>query len=452
MQTSNSELTMPNVVVVGGGAGGLELATSLGHKLGAKSLFNSKPLAKVTLIDQHQVHIWKPLLHEVATGSLDTEIDGVVYRAHAAKHGYEFQLGSVCDIDRERKNIKVASITSDQSDSIIVPSRTIEYDILILAIGSISNDFGTLGVSEHCFMLDSKQQAQRFQKSLINLFLRKSQEPSKLFENGELNVIPTRLAIVGAGATGVELSAELHHVVEALSVYDVNKTKQALQIDLIEAGPRILPALPERIADSAAKELSKLGVTIRTGTRITEANEQGFKDADNTIIKADLMVWAAGVKVQSWLKKTGLEVNKINQVECLPTLKSKSDSSIYVIGDCCSFTMADGNKVPPRAQSAHQMASTVAKNIVLELNGKELIDFKYTDYGSLVNLSRFSTVGSLMGNLMKGSMFIEGKIARIMYLSLYRMHQLAIHGYLKGPFIIALGRISKIIRPKIKLH
>jgi NADH dehydrogenase len=237
-----------------------------------------------------------------------------------------------------------------------------------------------------------------------------------------------------------------------LSVYDVDKKNQHLSIDLIEAGPRILPVLPERVAESASKELEKLGVKIHTHTRITKVVSDGFIDADDTLIPADLMVWAAGVKVQSWVADTGLEVNPINQVECTPSLKSKTDDSVYVIGDCCAIEMSDGRRVPPRAQSAHQMASVVAKNIQRELKGSPLIDFKYTDYGSLVNLSRFSTVGSLMGNLMKGSMFIEGRIARIMYLSLYRMHQLAIHGYLKGPFIIALSRISKIIRPKIKLH
>jgi NADH dehydrogenase len=241
-------------------------------------------------------------------------------------------------------------------------------------------------------------------------------------------------------------------VIDALKVYDVNKFKQTLQIDLIEAGPRILPALPERIAESAAKELTKIGVTIHTDTRITQANESGFVDANEMPIKADMMVWAAGVKVQSWLKDTDLELNRINQIECLPSLKCKSDDNIYVIGDCCAINMADGSKVPPRAQAAHQMASIAAKNIIRELQDKSLVDFKYTDYGSLVNLSRYSTVGSLMGNLVKGSMFIEGKIARFMYLSLYRMHQLTIHGYAKGPFIIALSRISKLIRPKIKLH
>ena len=438
MQTSIDELTTPHIVVVGGGAGGLELVTALGNKLGRKGK------ARITLIDKHQIHIWKPLLHEVATGSLDTEIDGVVYRAHAARHGYQFQLGAVSHIDRATKTVSIDPIGDDNGKQ-IVSSRTLNYDRLVLAIGSISNDFGTPGVTEHCYMLDSKQQAQRFQQTLLNQFLKKSQETSN-------QVTPTRLAIVGAGATGVELSAELHHVADVLSDYDLDNTQQRLTIDLIEAGPRILPALPEKIADSAANELRKLGVTIHTNTRITQASDTGFIDSKENLIGADLMVWAAGVKVQSWVVNTGLQVNKINQVESLPTLKTVTDDSIYVIGDCCSIEMPDGTRVPPRAQSAHQMASTVYKNMIREIKNKPLIEFKYTDYGSLVNLSRFSTVGSLMGNLMKGSMFIEGKIARIMYLSLYRMHQLAIHGLFKGPFIILLSRVSKIIRPKIKLH
>ncbi len=438
MQTSLEQQTMPHLVVVGGGAGGLELVTALGRKLGRKGK------AKITLIDKHRVHIWKPLLHEVATGSLDTEIDGVVYRAHAARHGYQFQLGSVSGIDRAKNEIIVDPIL-DETGNVIVDARTLHYDRLVLAIGSVSNDFGTPGVSEYCHMLDSNEQAQKFQKTLLNQFLKNSQD------NGH-QVSPTRLAIVGAGATGVELSAELHHVVEVLSVYDFDKKSERLSINLIEAGPRILPVLPERIAESASEELEKLGVQIRTNTRITRVVSDGFIDADNTLIPADLMVWAAGVRVQSWIADTGLEVNHINQVECMPSLKSKTDDSVYVIGDCCSITMSDGTRVPPRAQSAHQMANAVAKNIQRELKGIALVDFKYTDYGSLVNLSRFSTVGSLMGNLMKGSMFVEGKIARVMYLSLYRMHQLAVHGWWKGPFIIALSRISKIIRPKIKLH
>jgi len=440
MQTQN-ENNLPHIVIVGGGAGGLELATKLGRKLGRKKK------ARITLIDKNRVHIWKPLLHEVATGSLDTEIDGVVYRAHAARHGYHFQLGALESINRESKSLQLAKIIDDTGE-VILEQRSLAYDTLVLAIGSISNDFGTPGIQQHCYMLDSKLQAQNFQKRLLNQFLQKSQQAQSLE-----TITPTRLAIVGAGATGVELSAELNHVVDVVRIYDIdNNQGQPLNIDLIEAGPRILPALPEKIAESAAAELEKLNVNIHTSTMITEATEKGFITSEDKLIEADLMIWAAGVKVQNWLSEIGLEVNRINQAVCHRTLKSVNDESIYAIGDCCHVEMKDGSKVPPRAQSAHQMASVVAHNIIQELNGKELKEFTYTDYGSLVNLSRFSTVGSLMGNLMKGSMFIEGKIARIMYLSLYRMHQLAIHGYVKGPFIIFLSRISKIIRPKIKLH
>ena len=437
----NVTTNQPHILIVGGGAGGLELATKLGRKLGRKNK------ARITLIDKHRVHIWKPLLHEVATGSLDTEIDGVVYRAHAARHGYHFQLGALSNINREKKTLYIAPVIDDNGKT-VVEQREFNYDTLVLAIGSVSNDFGTPGIQDHCYLLDSKLQAQKFQQSLLNQFLKKSQEAQN-----QQPLSPTRLAIVGAGATGVELSAELNHVVEVVKIYDIdNQQGQPLQIDLIEAGPRILPALPEKIADSASEELEKLGVTIQTSTMITQANEDGFVTSDGTLIHADLMVWAAGVKAQSWLADIGLEVNQINQVICERSLKSKSDNSVYAIGDCCHVTMDDGTKVPPRAQSAHQMASTVGKNIIRELTGKPLVDFTYTDYGSLVNLSRFSTVGSLMGNLVKGSMFIEGRIARLMYLSLYRMHQLAIHGYVRGPFIILLSRISKIIRPKMKLH
>lgn len=432
--------TQPSIVIVGGGAGGLELATRLGYKLGKKRK------AKITLVDRNSVHIWKPLLHEVATGSLDTEIDGVVYRAHAAKHHYRFQLGDLVAIDTAEKTLTLAPLHDDKERQVLA-QRQLSYDILVLAIGSISNDFGTPGVTEHCHLLDSNEQAQQFQKRLLNQFLRNSQADS---DGGEA---VTRLAIVGAGATGVELSAELYHVVELVGMYDVdNRSGQRLAIELIEAGPRILPALPERIADAAAKELNELGVKLHTNKKIVEAQADAFIGEDGQRLEADLLVWSAGVKAADWLTGTGLATNRSNQILCERTLKTQTDSSVYAIGDCCCVEMDDGSRVPPRAQSAHQMASVVARNIQYELAGRELVDFTYRDYGSLVNLSRFSTVGSLMGNLVRGSMFVEGRIARIMYLSLYRMHQLAIHGYIKGSFIIVMSKLSKLIRPKLKLH
>lgn len=447
MSKNLKNIDKPRIVIVGGGAGGLELATKLGHRLGKRQK------AKVTLIDRSRIHIWKPLLHEVATGTLDTEIDGVVYQAHAAKHHFIFKYGSMCDLDRENKRVTLSAIP-DEAGVVALPERQVDYDILVLAIGSISNDFNTPGVEENCYMLDSKEQAERFQRHLLTHFIQAVQNTDNNDSQEVDKSAPAfKVAIVGAGATGVELSAELQHIRDLLPVYikDQNINTQ-ISIDLIEAGPRILPALPERISIAAATELKKINVSIHTNTRITEVTKDAFIDANDEATNADLKVWAAGVKVPDWVEKLGLEINRINQISCEPTLVSKSDNTIYAIGDCCDITMPDGKKVPPRAQSAHQMASLVAKNICNRVHNKPEKNFSYRDYGSLVNLSQFSTVGSLMGNLMKGSLFIEGLLARMMYLALYRMHQLAIYGYVKGPFIIVLSKISKSIRPKMKLH
>ncbi|MBY4677711.1 NAD(P)/FAD-dependent oxidoreductase [Marinobacterium arenosum] len=429
---------MHKIVIVGGGAGGLELASRLGRQFGRKRK------AEITLIDQNRSHIWKPLLHEVATGSLDTSIDGVSYRAHAAQHYYQFQLGRMCGLDADNKTITLAAM-EDEEGRAVLPERSLPYDTLVLAVGSVSNDFGTPGVAEHCYFLDGPKQAERFHNALLNHFLRINQGNS-----GEV----LNIAIVGAGATGVELSAELYHVTELLESYGMpHMTAEQLKITLIEAGPRILPALPERIAGAARHELTKLGVNVREGTRVKAANDDGFQTADEELIAADMMIWAAGVKAPDFLAGIApFEFNRVNQILVKPTLQSTLSDDIFVIGDCCACQQPDGSWVPPRAQSAHQMADQVRKNIALGFKEQPMKPYVYKDHGSLVSLSRFSTVGSLMGNLTGGSMFIEGRLARLMYISLYRMHQFAIHGPLKTLLVMLAETLNKVVRPKMKLH
>ncbi|MCG9714277.1 NAD(P)/FAD-dependent oxidoreductase [Shewanella insulae] len=429
---------IPRIVIVGGGAGGLGLATQLGHKLGKKQK------AEILLIDKNRTHIWKPLLHEVATGSLDADLDGVVYSAHAVKHGYQFQLGELTGLDLKGKRLQLGAISNDKGEALL-PARELEYDTLVLAVGSVSNDFGTPGVKEHCFFLDSHHQANRFHNALLDSFTRMHQSD----EQQKLNI-----AIVGGGATGVELSAELYHVTDLLKSYGLSKmTADRLSITLIEAGPRILPALPERIAASATRELTKLGVSVRQNTRIEEATSKGFVTAENELIAANLMLWAAGVKAPDFIKQIeGLNLNRANQILVRPTLQAQGHDDLYVIGDCCACEQPDGRFVPPRAQSAHQMAQCVERNILNDLKGLSLSEYEYVDHGSLVNLSRFSTVGSLMGNLTKDSMFVEGKIARFMYISLYRMHQKAIHGVAKTFALWLVEKMMRVVRPRMKLH
>lgn len=437
---------MTKIVVVGGGAGGLELATKLGRKLGRSGK------AQITLVDRNRTHLWKPLLHEVAAGSLDAGIDALSYQSHARNHGFEFQLGTLTNINREAKRIVLSPILGEKGE-VVLGEREVAYDYLVMAIGSVSNDFNTPGVRDNCIFLDSPDQAFRFHGLLMNQFLQFASD----CKPGDESCKPSekvKIAIVGAGATGVELSAELYNAVEELASYGYkNLSRDSLKVTVVEAGPRILPALPERISAAAHQELSNLGVDVRTATFVSEATPEGLKTKDGELIEANLMVWAAGIKAPDFMKDIGgLETNRINQLVVKNTLQTTRDEHIFVIGDCAACAMEDGKMVPPRAQSAHQMADRALANILAMMQGKELKAYSYMDYGSLVSMSRFSTVGSLMGNLMRGSMMVEGRIARFVYISLYRMHQVALHGYIKTGLMMLVGQINRILRPRLKLH
>ncbi len=261
------------------------------------------------------------------------------------------------------------------------------------------------------------------------------------------------IAIVGGGATGVELSAELHNAIKELKNYGLEDLdSQRLNISLVEAGERILPALPERISASAHYELQQLGVSVLTSTMVIKADESGLITKSGDRIPAHLMVWAAGIKGADFIANLGLETNRINQILVKQTLQSTLDDNIYVIGDLASCPQGESGFVPPRAQAAHQMASHCFVNIKRQFEQKSLVDYVYKDHGSLVSLSRFSTVGSLMGNLTKGSMMVEGRMARVVYVSLYRMHQIALHGWIKTGLMMLVGRINRVLRPTLKLH
>ena len=430
------------IVVVGGGAGGLELVRRLGAKFGRKR-------HDIILVDRNLSHIWKPLLHEVATGALDANLDEVGYRGHCYRWGYRFFQGSLDGIDREARTISLAPV-HDEDGSEVIAGHTIRYDVLVLAVGSVSNDFGVPGVKEHCTYLDSREQADKFRTRLLNNCLRVSRAMMKDPAADEM----VRVAIVGGGATGVELAAELYNAAAALSHYGLEVFDESrLKVTLLEAGPRILPLLPEKLSAAARHELEQLGVAVMADTQVIEARPGALVTRCGRTIEADLLVWAAGVKGAEFLSGLGLETNVRNQFVVRDTLQTVTDDRIFALGDCASYTPpGEERPVPPRAQAAHQMASTVYDNVIRLLAGRPLKHFVYHDKGSLVSLSRFSTVGSLMGNLIGGSMAIEGRLARFVYNSLYRLHLLGIHGWVKGTFLMLIGRVNRILRPRLKLH
>jgi len=430
------------IVVVGGGAGGLELATRLGAHFGREQF-------DVILVEKNRTHIWKPLLHEVAAGSLDANLDEVGYRSHGHAWGYRFFYGAMEGIDRDSRHVLIAPLRDEDGREIMGRHR-IRYDYLVLAVGSVSNDFGTKGVAQHCIFLDSRLQADRFRSKLLDHCLRVSRT---LSQDPKADAL-VRVDIVGGGATGVELAAELYNAASELRHYGLEVFDESrLQVTLIEAGPRILPALPEKLAEAAHKELEALGVRVVTGEQVVEATAEGMVTKSGELIGADLRVWAAGVKGPDFLANLGLEITRSNQLVVKPSLQTSRDDRIFAIGDCTWFVPeGETRPVPPRAQAAHQMAAVAFANIRALIKGKTLRAFVYRDHGSLVSLSHFSTVGSLMGNLIGGRMAIEGRLARFVYVSLYRMHLIAIHGWLKGLALILVGHVNHIIRPKLKLH
>ncbi|NWE68130.1 NAD(P)/FAD-dependent oxidoreductase [Pseudomonas gingeri] len=429
------------IVIVGGGAGGLELATRLGKTLGKRGT------ASIVLVDANLTHIWKPLLHEVAAGSLNSSEDELNYVAQAKWNHFEFQLGRMSGLDRAEKKIQLAA-TYDENGVELLPARELAYDSLVISVGSTTNDFGTQGAAQHCLFLDTRKQAERFHQQLLNHYLRAHagniDAPEQMIS----------VAIVGAGATGVELAAELHNAAHELAAYGLDRIKpENMHITLIEAGPRVLPALPERIGGPVHKTLEKLGVRVMTNASVSEVTAESLVTADGQIIPASLKVWAAGIRAPGFLKDIdGLETNRINQLQVLPTLQTTRDENIFAFGDCaaCPQPGSDRN-VPPRAQAAHQQASLLAKSLKLRIEGKTFPEYRYTDYGSLISLSKFSAVGNLMGNLT-GSVMLEGWLARMFYVSLYRMHQMALYGTFRTLMLMLGSRIGRGTDPRLKLH
>ena len=441
--TQSASTDVPRITIVGGGAGGLELAVRLGKKLGKRNR------AHITLVDAARTHLWKPLLHQVAAGTMDSHADEIEYLALARTYHFTFRLGRMEALDRGKKEIYLAP-TYDEDGQEILPRQAVPYDTLVIAIGSQTNDFGTPGVHENTIMLDSTEAAERFHQRLINACLR-AQAKGKAAGQERFT-----LTIIGGGATGVELSAELHMTTKILSSYGLSHfdPEKDLKIVIVDAGPRLLQALPERLSAAVSRELGELDIEIHTGEKVVEVSRDGVKMASGKFIPSGIVVWAAGIKVPDFMRELdGLEANRINQLVVSRTLQTSRDPNIFAMGDCAACPQGEGRPlVPPRAQAAHQQATMLAKSLARMLDGRPLLEFVYRDRGSLVSLGDYSTVGSLMGAIARGSVFIEGTIAKWMYWALHKQHQLAINGF----FRTLLGTLSDTIdwvrNPRIKLH
>jgi NADH:ubiquinone reductase (H+-translocating) len=435
---STSDPSLHRVLIVGGGAAGLRLTSLLGAALGRRRK------ASITLLDHSRIHVWKPLLHEIASGSMDSEKDSIELIAHARRRYYRYRIGAMIGLNRAMRQIYVAP-SLDEDGKTVIPPRVLGYDTLVVAVGSVSNDFGIPGVNENTIALETVDQAARFNRRMINACLRANAQYEPL-RPGQLHC-----AIIGAGATGVELAAELHKSMRDLASYNLDHIdfNKYIKIDLIEAAPRILPALPESLATATVEVLHKLGVNIRTGTRVMAVRPDEVVLDNGEVIPAELIVWAAGIKAPDFLRDIdGLETDRINRLVVRPTLQTTRDDDIFAIGDCANCVLPGTTEpLPPRAQTAHQEADHMIKVVKARLRGDPLPQLKYRDFGSLVALADYGTLG-----IVFKSVKMQGLIARLAYRSLHKRHLQALHGSFKVGLDSLVKAVTRRTEPRVKLH
>ena len=258
------------IVIVGGGAGGLPLATALGNKLGDRKA----GIVDITLVDRFETHLWKPLLHEVAAGRMDADAHDVDYLALGFWHHFRFRQGAVVALDRARRTLTLGAVNDDEG-RLMLPERELTYDTLILCIGSTTNDFGVPGVAENAISLDNAIDAGRFHRRLLAACVRADDEAAQ-GKPAHVDIV-----IIGAGATGVELAAEIRQTTRAHVGYGLDKLdpEKDIRLTLLEAAPRILPQLGERIATAATKLLANLEVAVRADQRVTVKRPDGSSES-----------------------------------------------------------------------------------------------------------------------------------------------------------------------------
>jgi NADH dehydrogenase len=485
------------IVIVGGGAGGLELACKLGRKLGP---------SKVMLVDSRLYHVWKPSLHEVAAGTLDIHQEGLSYQMLAHDRGFTFVYGAMTALDPVNKILSVGPVSAASDGEQIFPARSISYRSLVIAVGSTSNYFGVPGAREHTISLNATEDAERFRLRLLRLLAQSAEAKgqgaanpgvavakavgSGTFESG---VVATDAAaagaraatadailsandggtvtdsgreprspaggldivIIGGGATGVELAAELREASGAYAAYGFNRlqVQRDVRITLLEGAPRILAPLPERVSASAARLLDERAIRVVTDCRVTQIDSHRVTDKDGNVYPSDICVWAAGIRAPEFLGSLGLPTTKSGAIDVDDRLRAKGVEGVYALGDCAACTDGSGKPVPPRAQAAHQQADYLLKTFVNMDSGhpppKDA--YVYKDYGSLVSIGHRTTVGNLMGSL-RASWFVEGFMARIMYLSLHLMHHQAILGSMRTGVLAVARFLIRRTTPIVKLH
>ena len=429
-----------DIVIVGGGAGGLELACKLGRKVGP---------GRVMLVDQRLSHVWKPSLHEVAAGTLDIHQEALSYLMLAHDNDFDFVFGPLTGLDAANRRLTVGAV-NDELGEPVIPQRSIPYRSLVIAVGSTANYFGIPGAAEHTLALNGPDDAERFRLRMLKAMTMADLQKD-LNQQAGIDIV-----IIGAGATGVELAAELREASKVHANYGLRRLDPLtdVRLTLLEGAPRILSPLPEKVSQAAAELLLERHVRVVTGCRVARIEAGRVVDAAGIEYRADLCVWTAGIKAPALLATLGLPVTANGQLDVDARLRVKGQDGIWALGDCAGCLGTDGKPMPMRAQTAHQQADYLLDGFLRREKGRPEAPgpYVYRDYGSLVSLGTTSSVGSLMGSLFKASWFVEGLFARLMYASLHLMHHQAVLGTVRTGVLAMARFLVKRATPLVKMH
>ena len=372
------------VVIIGGGFGGLSAAQHLNSNL-----------VDVTLIDRRNYHLFQPLLYQVAKGSLSPgEIASPLRSVLSRQKNTRVWLGTIVDVDPDAKRVILA-------DGTIVP-----YDSLIVAAGSETSHFGHNDWQQWAPGLKSIEEATTIRHKILYAF----EVAERLSDPKERRAWLT-FVIVGAGATGVELSGAIAEIARQTLKNDFRSINpEEAQIILMDGAPRALMSFSEDLSEKATRSLAKLGVQVRCGAMVKHINEQGLaieseKGADSIVAKT--VVWAGGITASPLGKilarRTNAETDKGGRVKVKPDLTIPNYPDIYVIGDLASAMDEKGNILPGLAQVAMQGGAYAAKAILRKVKGQqELPPFQYFDKGSLAVIGRAAAVADVFGAHLSG--------------------------------------------------
>lgn len=437
---------VPSIVIVGGGAGGLQLATRLGSTVGRRGQ------ARIVLVDRYPTHFWKPLLHEAASGHRDPASHTIEYAAQAKQYGFHFVQGELQHVDRTRRVATIGAVLEADGTEIL-PQRDLQYDDLVLAVGSVTNFFNVPGASAHALPLENVEQAEAFRRK----FLAACAKANHQAEQGPgQQAQPVCINVIGAGATGVELAAALRHAINKLTAYRFKSLvpDRDVCIRLIEGGPRVLPVLDERISSRTHAQLRQLHVDVLTGTRVAEVTQDAIVTATGERLASDITIWAAGVAGPAILRQIGdIALNTSNQVIVTDTLQTPDDPHVFAFGDCAACP-SDGARgfLPPRAQVAHQQAVYLGRAFARRLAGRPVTGFTFRDAGTVVSLGKAGAVFQTELGARSRSLIVEGLAAIGLYKFLYRKHLFSVYGAKRALLQSLSHWLQSRNQPSIKLH